>query len=157
VSSLYKSPAPTRGVVVGLVARIRPHPNGDRIWLADVDIGLGEKLQIVFGGEPNVKPGDLVPVAPCGSRVRGQKIRRRRYRGEVSNGMLCSLAELAWDRRAVDRVAVLRRSNGLRPGMLLDNRSEDWETLVADPPGNLPLSTPPSHPCQPDNLARPIA
>ncbi len=42
--------------------------------------------------------------------------------------MLCSLAELGWDTRVSDRVAVLRDS--LRPGMPLDDRAGDWRRVV---------------------------
>lgn len=94
----------TRGVVVGRVVKVRPHPGGERIWLADVDIGVDYQPQIVWGGAQIVEAGNLVPVAPPGAwlpatkvRPRPYKIRRRRFRGEVSQGMLCSLAELGWD------------------------------------------------------------
>ena len=99
----------TRGVVVGRVVKVRPHPGGERIWLADVDIGVDYQPQIVWGGVPIVEAGNLVPVAPPGAwlpatkvRPRPYKIRRRRYRGEVSQGMLCSLAELGWDSSVTD-------------------------------------------------------
>jgi phenylalanyl-tRNA synthetase beta chain len=122
----------TRGVVVGKVVDVRRHPNGEKIWLADVDLGDGSSAQIVFGGRPVVRPSSLVPVAPPGSRLpEGTKIRRRRYRGEISEGMLCSLAELGWDLSVTDRVALLDGS--LLPGMSLDNRANDWSSIVANP------------------------
>ena len=127
----------TRGVVVGRVVKVRPHPGGERIWLADVDIGVDYQPQIVWGGVPIVEAGNLVPVAPPGAwlpatkvRPRPYKIRRRRYRGEVSQGMLCSLAELGWDLSVTDWVAILDGSIGLRPGESLDKHSDDWKPLV---------------------------
>jgi tRNA-binding EMAP/Myf-like protein len=106
------------GAVVGRVSRVAPHPGGERIWLAFVDLGKGEPaVQIVFGGQREVKPGELVPVAPPGARVtvdqadgspRVKKMRSRRYRGERSHGMLCSLNELGWLRDGPDEVALLR-------------------------------------------------
>jgi hypothetical protein len=42
--------------------------------------------------------------------------------------MLCSLAELGWDTRVADRVAVLRDS--LHPGTPLDDRAGDWRRVV---------------------------
>jgi phenylalanyl-tRNA synthetase beta chain len=123
----------TRGVVVGRVIKVRPHPYGDRIWLADLDIGRDYQPQIVWGGVHIVEPDSLVPVALPGARLPGGKIRRRRYRKEVSEGMLCSLAELGWDSTdstASDRVALLKHSSNLRPGDSLDNRDVDWQSVV---------------------------
>src|ERR1039458_8184557 len=83
----------TKGVVVGRVVRVRPHPDGDHIWLADLDIGTDGEPQIVWGGVQIVEEGDLVPVArpgawlPATKDKRGPyKIRRRHYRGEQSEG-----------------------------------------------------------------------
>jgi tRNA-binding EMAP/Myf-like protein len=123
-------------VVVGYVAKVRPHPNGEQIWLADVGVGRDYQLQIVWGGVPVVKAGSLVPVAPPGAWLpdprmgrQAYKMRRRRYRGEISEGMLCSLAELGWDPTVTDRVALLNRYAGL-PGESLDNRARDWQSIV---------------------------
>jgi tRNA-binding EMAP/Myf-like protein len=121
----------TRGVVVGRVVKVRPHLHGDRIWLADIDIGLGLHLQIVWGGLPIVEEGCLVPVAPPGARLPGGKMRRRRYRGEISEGMLCSLAELGWDLSVTDRVALLHGAKGLWPGQSVDDLEGDWRSIVA--------------------------
>jgi tRNA-binding EMAP/Myf-like protein len=119
----------TSGVVVGRIVGVRPHPNADSIRLARVDLGIGEPVQIVFGGPPNVHEGDLVPVAPPGSRIPGKnKMRRRHYRGESSYGMLCSLAELGWNEDGPDEVALLCN---VTPGDSLDKVAEtDWQSLV---------------------------
>ena len=81
--------------------------------------------------------GSLVPVALPGTWLPSTKdrpnpynIRRRRYRGEISEGMLCSCAELGWDSSATDRVAVLDASAGLRVGESLDDRYVDWRDIV---------------------------
>jgi tRNA-binding EMAP/Myf-like protein len=114
--------------VVGQVVKVRPHPGGERIWLADVDIGGDYQPQIVWGGRPLLAEGSFVPVAPPGAWLPSGKIRRRRYRGEISDGMLCSPAELGWDPAVSDRVALLDGSKGIRPGESLDER--DWQSLV---------------------------
>lgn len=81
-------------VVVAEVLEIRPHPDADRIRLVDVDPGDGGPLQIVCGAW-NFAVGDLVPLAPVGAVLPGDfKIAKRKMRGEVSNGMLCSAREL---------------------------------------------------------------
>ena len=117
--------------------KVRPHPYGDRIWLADVEIGPGHHLQIVWGGVPLLDEGDLVPVAPPGSRLPQGKMRRRRYRGEVSEGMLCSLAELGWDLSVSDRVALLDERSGLTPGESLDSRDSDWPSITRRSSGGI--------------------
>jgi tRNA-binding EMAP/Myf-like protein len=115
---------------VGRIIKIRPHPYGDRIWLADVDIGQDHQPQIVWGGLPLLYEGDLVPVAPPGCWLPQGKMRRRRYRGELSEGMLCSLAELGWDLSVTDRVALLEKREGLTPGKSLDSLEDDWPAII---------------------------
>ena len=82
------------GIVVARVLGLRPHPDADRIQLVDVDPGDGEALQVCCGAF-NMAVGDLVPLATVGTTMpNGMEIRRRRMRGELSEGMLCSPAEL---------------------------------------------------------------
>ena len=82
------------GIVVARVLGLRPHPDADRIQLVDVDPGDGEALQVCCGAF-NMAVGDLVPLAMVGTTMgNGMEIRRRRMRGELSEGMLCSPAEL---------------------------------------------------------------
>ena len=84
------------GVVVARVLALRPHPNADKIQLVDVDPGDGEALQIVCGAF-NMTVGDVVPLATTGTVMpNGMRIERRKMRGEVSNGMLCSPSELGF-------------------------------------------------------------
>ena len=84
------------GIVVAKVLDLRPHPQADRIQLVDVDTGDGEPLQICCGAF-NMSVGDLVPLATLGTvMANGMEIARRQMRGEWSNGMLCSAAELEW-------------------------------------------------------------
>ena len=114
------------GAVVGLIVGVTGHPNADEIWLAQVDLGNGAPVQIVFGGNLRLLAGDLVPAAPPGSKAvtlsdKGpgtRKIRARRYRGTRSHGMLCSLSELGWLEHSPDEVALLV---GLPPGHSLDD------------------------------------
>jgi len=133
----YHSPGTDKGVMVGRVVRVRPHPGGENIWLADVDTGTDGPLQIVWGGAQIVKEGDLVPVAQPGTwlpatteKPNPYKKRRRRYRGMMSEGMLFSLAELGWDSSVTDRVALLDGSLGLRVGESLESRYVDGRDIV---------------------------
>ena len=82
------------GLVVATVAGLRPHPDADRIQLVDVDAGDGELRQVACGAF-NMAEGDRVPFAPVGTTMPGgAEIGRRKMRGEWSEGMLCSTAEL---------------------------------------------------------------
>lgn len=84
-------------VVVGKLLSVVPHENSDHLVVCQVDVGTagnGEPIQIVTGA-PNVKAGDIVPVAMDGSTLPGGvKIKKGKLRGVESNGMLCSLGEL---------------------------------------------------------------
>ena len=58
------------------------------------DIGEEEPVQIICGA-PNVGKGQKVAVATVGAVLPGNfKIKKAKLRGEVSNGMICSLQEL---------------------------------------------------------------
>jgi len=82
------------GVVVARVLDLRPHPQADRIQLVDVDAGDGQPLQVCCGAF-NMAVGDLIPFATIGTVMpNGMEIAQRKMRGEMSNGMCCSAAEI---------------------------------------------------------------
>lgn len=83
-------------IVVGDVKECIPHPDSDHLSICQVDIGEEELSQIVCGA-PNIKAGVKVIVALPGSRIAGNvKIKKGKMRGQVSNGMICSLQELGY-------------------------------------------------------------
>lgn len=73
---------------------VKDHPNSDKLHVLTVDTG-SEKLQIVCGA-PNVRVGLVGVLAPIGVILPGQKkpITARTVAGIVSNGMMCSSAEV---------------------------------------------------------------
>ena len=84
-----------KNVKVGKVLSIARHENSDHMWVCQIDVGEEEPIQIVTGAQ-NVHEGDLVPVALHNSYLPGGvHITKGKLRGEVSNGMLCGLEELA--------------------------------------------------------------
>ena len=86
-------------VVVGRVISMERHTNSDHMWVCKIDVGGERELQIVTGAQ-NVNIDDLVPVALDGSTLPGGKeIRTGKLRGELSEGMLCSLGELGLEQR----------------------------------------------------------
>jgi phenylalanyl-tRNA synthetase beta chain len=82
------------GIVAAKVLDIRDHPKADRLCLATVDAGGGEREVVV--GVRNFAAGDLVPYAPPGATLPGFEgpLERRDIRGATSDGMLCSPKEL---------------------------------------------------------------
>jgi phenylalanyl-tRNA synthetase beta chain len=81
-------------IVVARVEAVEKHPNADKLSVCKVDAGGDETIQIVCGA-PNVRQGMLVPCALPGAVLPGDlKIKQGKLRGEISQGMLCSAAEL---------------------------------------------------------------
>ena len=104
------------GIVIAEVLATRPHPDADRIHLVDVDAGDGEALQVCCGAF-NMAVGDLVPLATVGTTMpNGIEIARRKMRGEWSNGMLCSGAEIGM---GDDHEGILILEQGLSLGVPL--------------------------------------
>jgi phenylalanyl-tRNA synthetase beta chain len=82
-------------VVIGLVEAVRPHPNADRLRVCLVNAGAPDPLNVVCGAA-NVEAGKKYPFAPVGAVLPGGlRIEKRKLRGELSEGMLCSARELA--------------------------------------------------------------
>jgi len=82
------------GVVLAKVLDLRPHPDADKIQLVDVDTGDGNALQVCCGAF-NMSVGDLIPFATIGTVMpNGMEIAQRTMRGQLSNGMCCSGAEI---------------------------------------------------------------
>ena len=81
------------GTVIGRVLEHRPHPDSDHLTLCHLD--LGEREVDVVCGADNVAQGALVPVITVGGELPGGlRVTRRKLRGVVSEGMICSKAEL---------------------------------------------------------------
>lgn len=88
----YQNPL-LESVVTVRVEVVEPHPRADRLHLCKVFDGRST-YQIVCGA-PNVKEGQIVPLALPGAQLAGGgTIEEARIRGEFSQGMLCSEKEL---------------------------------------------------------------
>lgn len=94
VENVIRAGAGLEKVVTGRLVKVAPHPDSDHMLVCMVDVGAAELLQIVTGA-PNVREGQIVPVALVGANLPcGKKILKGKLRGVVSNGMLCSADEL---------------------------------------------------------------
>ncbi len=95
VEDLERWGEPFEHIVVGRIVAIAPHSSSGRLLVCRVDVGT-EILTIVCGAH-NIAVGDHVPVARVGSSLpTGPRITAERLAGVVSEGMLCSAAELGF-------------------------------------------------------------
>jgi len=87
-------------IVVGEIVEVLPHSGAKKLYVCRVRVSSdakAEPLRIVCGA-PGMKVGDRVPVALPGAVLPGGRtIEKAIVRGETSEGMLCSGAELGWN------------------------------------------------------------
>uniref|UniRef100_A0A7C5P7F6 Phenylalanine--tRNA ligase beta subunit n=1 Tax=Thermodesulfobium narugense TaxID=184064 RepID=A0A7C5P7F6_9BACT len=84
-------------VVVGRIINHEKHPDADRLFVVDVD--LGDSIKRIVTAATNLSVGDIVPVALHGSKLStGTTIKRTKLRGILSEGMFCSANELGFGR-----------------------------------------------------------
>lgn len=88
---------PATKLVIGEVIDCYDHPDSDHLHVCKVNVGK-EVLQIVCGA-PNVRKGLKVIVALDGAELPGGTIHKGMIRGQESNGMLCSIAELGLEHK----------------------------------------------------------
>ena len=93
VEGIEEKGSALKGVVVAQIVSIAPHPQADRLSLCRVK--TGERTYPVVCGASNMKKGDKVALAIAGAELPGGvQIKKTEIRGEPSEGMLCSEAEL---------------------------------------------------------------
>ena len=99
--------------VVGKVLQREKHPDADRLSVCMVDIGRSTASQIVCGA-PNVAAGQTVAVARPGAVMpNGQTLQKANLRGQSSDGMICSEAELSL---SMDHDGIMVLPDALTPG-----------------------------------------
>ena len=87
-------------VVVAKVLRTKPHPQADKLTLCEVETGTGACVDVVCGAA-NVRAGLIVALALPGANLPGGlTIKESVIRGQPSQGMLCSGAELGLEDRS---------------------------------------------------------
>lgn len=83
------------GVVVGKILNIEKHPDADKLVVCKVDIG--DKIVQIVTGATNVFESAIIPVAIDGATIANNvKIKKGKLRGQVSEGMMCSVEELGY-------------------------------------------------------------
>jgi phenylalanyl-tRNA synthetase beta chain len=123
-------------IVIARVVDEAPHPDSDHLHVTRVDAGTGTLLDVVCGA-PNVTAGKLYPFAPTGTVMpNGLKIQKRKIRGAISDGMLCSARELGL---GDDQNGILELSIDAPPGTpLLSALPLGDARLVVDVGANRP-------------------
>ncbi len=81
---------------IARIVEAKKHPNADKLQVVQVEIAKGQPLMEVVCGAPNARAGLVSVFAPLGTYIPGSKItlEKKPVRGVVSNGMMCSAAEL---------------------------------------------------------------
>ena len=95
VEEVTDTGAALRSFVTAHVVSAEQHPNADKLRVCKVDAGTGELIDVVCGA-PNARTGLKSVFAFAGTYIPGKDITigKGNIRGQVSNGMLCSAAEL---------------------------------------------------------------
>lgn len=99
VEDVINMDAGLKKIYTGKIVEITKHPDADKLQVCQVaclDDKTGEEItkQIVTAAT-NVAVGQVVPMAYHKSRLAdGTEIKKGKLRGEVSDGMFCSVAEL---------------------------------------------------------------
>lgn len=89
-------------LVIGHVLEVKPHENADKLSVTKVD--LGDKIEQIVCGAPNVAKGQYVIVAREGAILPGEfLIKPTKIRGIESNGMICSLDELGFTKENIPK------------------------------------------------------
>ena len=125
VSAIAPVAPPLTRVVVGKVLAVAAHPQAERLQVCEVDVGTA-RLSIVCGAS-NVRVGIHVPTALEGAELpNGVRIARSEIRGVMSEGMLCSAAELGLEDSSAGLMlldARARVGQALGDYLQLDDRS----------------------------------
>jgi len=114
------------GIVVAVILSVSPHPKADKLSLCSVTDGA--RTYPVVCGAKNIKVGDVVPLAKVGAVIPGgYAIKSTVLRGEKSDGMLCSEAELEI---GDDASGIMQLPSGITPGIPLETALDLGDTVL---------------------------
>ena len=96
VESVQDPAAKLGAFKIARIVEAKQHPNADRLRIVQVEIEKGKPPVEVVCGAPNAREGLVGVFAPLGTYIPGSDItlEKKPVRGVVSNGMMCSDAEL---------------------------------------------------------------
>ena len=120
-----------KGLVIGEVLEVTPHPNADKLRLTKVTIGRGAPLAIVCGA-PNVAVGQRVIVAPVGATIypiKGEPLTMKlaKIRGEESFGMICAEDEIGL---GTSHAGIIVLKDGAKPGQWASDYFQPYSDII---------------------------
>ncbi len=98
-------------IIIGKITAVNPHPNADKLRLADVDTGDG--TETVVCGAPNIEAGQTIALARPGAVIDGTELKPAKIRGVKSAGMILSERELGL---STDHSGVMVIKEDIKPG-----------------------------------------
>ncbi len=117
-------------VVVGKILTVEPHPHAPGLKICKVELGRDVQMNVVCGA-PNVKVGMKSPLALSGAVLKdGLRIQSVDKQGVVSEGMLCSQAELgiSEDHSGIMELeATAKSGSDLKTALSLDDVSLNFD------------------------------
>jgi len=131
IEETYKPLECITNVVIGYVQSLKKHPDADRLQICSVDIG-SKTVQIVTAA-PNIRAEIFVPVALDGAHLANDLIiKNTKLRGELSEGMFCSLEELGLEEKSagvyiMPASAKPQKGDAIHPYLGLDDIMIDFE------------------------------
>ncbi len=100
VEEIEDMAAPYQKMVVAKVLSLEKHAQADNLLVAQLDTGSFGKKQVITAAK-NLKPGDIVPLVLSGAVFPdGKAISDVNFKGTVSEGMMCSGAELGLEKES---------------------------------------------------------
>ena len=87
------------GVVLGKIVRLDNHKDSKTLKVCQVDVGSGAPVTVVCGA-PKIVEGSLVAYAPLGCNLGPVEIKKKKFKGVESNGMLCSREDLGLEEKS---------------------------------------------------------
>ncbi len=109
-------------VITAKILSMLPHPDADKLTVCELDTG-SEKLRVVCGA-PNHKKGDIVALAPVGTKLGEEfEVKKAKIRGEESFGMLCSEKELGL---SDDHSGIMILPESTQKGIPLASLYSEW-------------------------------
>ncbi|NLY74918.1 MAG: phenylalanine--tRNA ligase subunit beta [Firmicutes bacterium] len=100
VEEIEDMAAPYQKMVIAKVLSLEKHREADNLLVARLDAGSYGKKQVITAAT-NLKTGDLVPLALPGAVLSdGRQIAELNFKGVLSEGMMCSGAELGLEKES---------------------------------------------------------
>ncbi|NIN34462.1 MAG: phenylalanine--tRNA ligase subunit beta, partial [Gammaproteobacteria bacterium] len=113
-------------VIVARVDSVSAHPDTDKLRLCKINTG-SETIDVVCGA-PNVRKGMLAALAQVGARLPGiGTIKTGKIRGVISQGMLCSAADLGLSE---DAEGLIELPEDSKPGQPLSELLTNKDNII---------------------------